>query len=181
MKKRYFVIFILICLTAAAAFFFVKGRVQGFENAENAENIQTGSGVVCVFYANTFLSINDDEIVCDNSSQRPSGLPVVEGVEFTKLVYGKKAQTVESGALEYVLKVASCLEKHGIEADNISYANRMVNIHIGKLEIQLGKNDKTEDKINDLNNFLDKIIGSSGTLYMQNANANNYGYTFRAD
>ena len=181
MKKRYIVVLILICFIAAAAFMFIRGRVQGNENAAETETVQMGSAVVCVFYANTFLSIDKEGYVCNNSSRKPDLLPAVEGVEFTKLAYGRKAQTADDGALDYVIKVALCLEKHGIEADSIYYSNRMISINIGKLEIQLGRNDKTEEKINDLNNFLDKVIGSSGTLYMQNANANNYGYTFRAD
>ena len=180
LKIRYFVVIFLICLLAAGAFVFVRGRVQGRESTAGNESDRKQGAVVCVYYADTFLSIDNDGIVCGNSSQKPEGQILTDGIDFLKLTYGKKAQTVEAGALDYVLKVASCLQKHDIQADRLSYADRMVNIYIGGLEIQLGKNDKTEDKINDLSNFLDKIPGGSGTLYMQNANANNYGYTFRA-
>ena len=39
----------------------------------------------------------------------------------------------------------------------------------------------TDEKINDLGDLIDQVYGSSGVLDMQNANANNYGYTFRAN
>ena len=42
-------------------------------------------------------------------------------------------------------------------------------------------NEKTDDKISDLADFISKLDGQSGTLFMQNGNANNYGYTFRAN
>ena len=57
----------------------------------------------------------------------------------------------------------------------------MATLYIGKLKVELGKEDKTDEKLTDLADLYDNISGDSGTLYMQNGNANNYGYTFRAD
>ena len=177
--KKIFVI-LLICILAAATIAVVKKTVDGNAKNTHDEAEQLDSPLVCVFYANTFLSIDKNGMVCENNASKPADQPVVEGVEFTKLNYGKKAQTADEDALEYVLKIAMCLNKYQVEADRISYADRKAVIHIGKLDIELGKNDKTDEKISDLSNFVDRLIGGDGTLYMQNANANNYGYTYRA-
>lgn len=181
MKLRYVLIVILICAVAFAGYTFAKGKLAGQEEDSSAKAAQTQESLVCIFYANTYLSIDSNGVVCSNNSQKPDGLPCLEGMEFSKLTFGKPAQSTDKAALDYALKIASCLRKHEIEADSISYSNRMASIHIGKLEVKLGKNEKTEDKINDLSNFIDKVLGSDGVLYMQNANANNYGYTFRAN
>jgi len=179
--KKILLLFILICMASLAVFIVTRTRANGTGVVQSSQNSETGDSLLCVFYANTYLSMDMNGIVCANNSYKPEHIPIAEGVDFTRLTFGKRAQPVENRALEYVIKVAACLEKHGIEADKIIYHNRMITVCAGRLKIELGKNDKTDDKINDLDNFIDKLSGMSGTLYMQNANANNYGYTFRAD
>ena len=181
MKKKIIFIVILICVLAAAAFLFIRHTMPGNKNADTeAEMSRTAQdSIVCVYYANTFLSMDRDGYVCANTSSRPEGIPSAEGLDFTSITFGKQAQCSQNGALEYVLKVALDLSKQGISIDKILYSDRMITLYKGGLEIQLGKNEKTDEKISDLNNFIDQLEYQSGTLYMQNANANNYGYTFR--
>lgn len=146
-----------------------------------AEAVPAAERVGFIYYADTFLVLDENGVVCENTSVRPGDIPEIAGVDFKSLIYGKKAVPEDETALSYVYKVAFSLDKHGIEPDQIRYDSRMITVQLGRLEIRLGKNDKTEDKINDLNDFIDKIAGADGVLYMQNANANNYGYTFRAN
>lgn len=148
--------------------------------AEQESRVQEPEKTVFVHYAGTYLILDNNKVVCTNSSEKPSDIPEITGVEFERLIYGKEAEPSDESALDYVIRVALDLEKHDISADTIAYRDRMVNVMIGDLQIQLGKDDKTDDKINDLADFIDKVMGSSGTLFMQNGNANNYGYTFRA-
>ena len=182
MKKRAVIIVLFICALAVAALIYgTAGRKPASASAAGNEGTQASDGVVYVFYANTYLSLDKDGIVCANNSSRPDGLPEVSGITFDNLSYGKKADAAERTGLEYLIRVACSLEKHGILADRIEYENRMATIYIGKLRIELGKDDKTEEKLTDLSDLIENIRGESGTLYMQNGNANNYGYTFRSD
>ena len=180
MKKKAAVILLLICVVGAGA--VAAGRmIPAATFSDAADGGNASEKLVYVHYAGTYLSLDQNETVCANNSECPSGIPEITGVEFINLAFGEKADPEESSALDYVIKVALCLNKHGIRADQIHYDSRMVDVMIGKLKICLGKNDKTEDKISDLSNFIDKLEGADGTLYMQNGNANNYGYTFRAN
>ena len=179
MKKKILVIVILLAVLAAAAVLLIRPMVQGRNNTISEESADASVSLVCVFYANTYLSLDKDGCVCENTASKPQDIPVADGLDFTSLTFGKQAQCSQNGALDYVLKVAMCLSKQQIGVDKISYKDRMITIYKGQLEIQLGKNEKTDEKISDLNNFLDKIESERGVLYMQNANANNYGYTFR--
>ena len=182
MKKRAVIIGLFIFALAAAAFIYtIAGRKPASASAQETTDTQTSEGVVYIFYANTYLSLDKDAMVCANSSSRPAAIPEIGGITFDSLSFGKKADAVERTGLEYLIRVACSLQKHGISAERIEYNNRMATIYIGKLKIELGKDDKTEEKLTDLADLIENIRGSSGTLYMQNGNANNYGYTFRSD
>lgn len=159
----------------------LRGNRSSNVSATEGVSVSAGDGVAYVYYADTYLSLDKNGIVCSNSSGRPNGIPEIAGIDFTKLTYGKPAQAQEKTALDYVLRVASDLSKQEIRTDKIVYENRMITVYTGLLEIQLGKNEKTDDKISDLADFISQLNGQSGTLFMQNGNANNYGYTFRAN
>ena len=182
MKKKITAIIIFICI-AAAVFIIVRQTTVLNEAKAAAEEESTQAAfeksVLFVTYANTYLSIDKNGVVCANSGQKPNDIPELTGVEFENLEYAHQAEPKERSALQYAIKVAEDLEKYNIEADSIIYQNKRITIKIGNLEIELGKNEKTDDKINDLNDLIDQISGKSGTLYMQNENSDNYGYTFR--
>lgn len=182
MKRRAVIFGICICVLAAAAFIYgTAGRKPVSASAQEETKSREADGVVYIFYANTFLSLDKDGVVCSNSSSRPPAIPEISGITFDSLSYGKKADAVERTGLEYLIRVACGLQKHGIDAERIAYDNRKATIYIGQLQIELGKDDKTEEKLTDLSDLIENIRGSSGTLYMQNGNANNYGYTFRSN
>ena len=71
------VIIILICILAAGAglFFGLRGRIAGLVSASEETAYVSTEGVVYVFYANTYLSLDKDGIVCANSAVRPDGIP----------------------------------------------------------------------------------------------------------
>ena len=183
MKKLLITVIILSCILAAVLIVFNRnGIVAGMSDAASAEKTeQDESALIFVKYAGTYLSIDKNWKVCKNSSDAPGNIPEVTGIEFKRLVYGKKAEPKDDSALEYVIKVALNLQKNEIKADTISYESRMVTVYIDRLQIKLGKDNKTDDKINDLSDFIDRILGANGVVDMQNGNANNYGYTFRAN
>ncbi|MBQ9030793.1 MAG: hypothetical protein IJ106_04985 [Parasporobacterium sp.] len=182
MKRRILTVLLLIIALAAAVVlicsFGGRSRSRAFAAEEKARKAE--EALVYVYYADTYLSLDQNGIVCANNSSRPTALPEITGIDFSSVSFGEKAQATESNALEYVIRIALDLKKQDIRADKIAYENRMASIYIDRLEIQLGKNEKTDDKINDLADFIDKLDGQAGTLFMQNGNANNYGYTFRA-
>ena len=172
----------VIVLAAAAVLVFSSRNVQKtMASAAEETTVREDEAIVYVYYADTYLSLDKKGIVCANNSGKPLDIPEATGVTFLRMAYGKPAEAEEKTALEYILKVAADLNKQEITADRIEYQNRQITIYKDELEIRLGKNDKTDDKISDLADFIDMLEGKSGVLYMQNGNANNYGYTFRAN
>ena len=135
--------------------------------------------VVYVNYAGTCLSMDEKGVVISNSSAEPEGIPYITGMEFTEIVFGKKAVAENMAGLEYVLRVAADLEKNGIKADKIVFSSGTVTLVRGELQLKLGRNEKTDSKIKDLADLLPQVDGKRGVLYMQNGDADNYGYTFR--
>lgn len=174
---------VIVCVIAAAVFVLlgVKNLKKDSASAQEATVQAPPAEVAYVFYANTYLSLDKDGVVCANNSSRPTGIPEITGIEFNSLSYGNKAEPIERTGLEYLLRIACSLDKHDLTPDRIEYRNRMATIYFGQLRVELGKEDKTDEKLTDLADLIDQIMGDPGTLYMQNGNANNYGYTFRAD
>ena len=183
MKRRILIILVLILVLAAMAILVFSSRNirKTIASASEEKTVSADEPIVYVYYADTYLSMDKNGIVCANNSDKPHNIPEAVGVSFLRMSYGKAAEPEEKTVLEYVLKVAADLNKQEIQADRIEYQNRQITVYVEELEIRLGKNDKTDDKISDLADFIDQLEGKSGVLYMQNGNANNYGYTFRAN
>ena len=53
--------------------------------------IAAEEGIVYVYFADTYLSLDKNGLVCANSSNRPTGIPEASGVVFLRLSYGKTA------------------------------------------------------------------------------------------
>lgn len=184
MKKLVVAVIILACIAASVLIIINRrGNSAGISGpgSYSTETSENEPALIYVRYAGTYLSLDGNGKVCENNSAPPSGIPEATGIAFNRLTYGKKAEPKDPGALEYVIKVALDLQKNEIKADTISYENRMITVSIDRLQVKLGKDDKTDEKINDLSDFIDRILGADGVVDMQNGNANNYGYTFRAN
>ena len=183
MKRRIliFLVFIIVLAAAAVLVFNSRNLRKTMASVSEETTACADDSIVYVYYADTYLCLDKNGIVCANNSQKPEDIPEAVGVQFLRMAFGKKAEAEEKTALDYVLKVAADLSKQEIRADRIEYQNRQITVYMDELEIRLGKNEKTDDKISDLADFIDKLEGKSGVLYMQNGNANNYGYTFRAN
>ena len=175
MKKKglVFLIFLTAAVLGVSLILF-----RAKTTATDAPGTETES-VVYVCYAGTHLSLDRNWVVCENTSDVPSGIPEVTGVDFSRLVYGSPAEPEDPSALQYVVQTAVSLKKHGISVEKIVYKNRMITLVLQGLSVELGKNDATDEKINDLYDMLKLLQGRRGTLYMQNGNAGIYGYTFR--
>ena len=181
--KKAALIIAFLCIAGIAILLFggTKNNDKALVSASETTQAPMENGVVCVFYAGTWLSLDKDGVVCANNSLRPEDIPEITGIEFEDLAYGRKADPVEQKGLEYLIRIACSLEKHDLSVDRISYENRKATLYIGKLRVELGKEDNTDEKLTDLSDLIDNIAEDSGTLYMQNGDASNYGYTFRAD
>lgn len=184
MNKKLLVLLILIAILGTGIVIMYRNKISPARDVSAAvtESVQEqkNPGVVCVSYAGTYLTLDKDGVICANTSAKPAHIPEMTGVRFERMIYGKAAQPEDASELNYVIRVAGDLQKHGIEAGSINYENRMITVNVDNLKIKLGKDDNTDEKINDLKNLYEMVRGLRGTLYMQNGNENNYGYSFRA-
>lgn len=136
--------------------------------------------VLYVEYNGTYVSLDKEGNVCAESVSKPNDLSVLTGIEFTKLTYGQKAVTETPAALEYAIEAEQLFTRYSINVTSMNVENSQLTVKVNNLVIKMGKNYNTERKINDLADFIDQIIDQSGTLSMQNENADKYGYSFRA-
>lgn len=135
--------------------------------------------ILYVDYNGHYMSLDKDGNVCADTVIRPTDQPELIGVEFTELTYGSKAVTETPAALEYAIEAEQFFNRYNIDVTSMVIENSMLTVRVNNLTIKMGKDYNTERKINDLADFIDQIINQTGTLYMQNENADKYGYSFR--
>ena len=128
MRKKLAGIIVILCILAVAVLLFVKVRTgaEGKNAIKNKpvkleEEIDQNRLMAYVEYANTFLELDQNGVVAGNISSKPQGLPRITGIEFTDLIYGEEAETENTSALSYALKVAIGLDKNRIIADEIHF------------------------------------------------------------
>ncbi len=181
MNKKTAIAIFIICMIITAAF------SETYANAAETAAVsadQTSAEVyepvLYVEYNGMYVSLDKEGNVCADSTTRPTDVPVLTGIEFTELVYGKKAVTETPAALEYAIEAEQLFTRYSINVTSMNVENSQLTVKVKNLTIKMGKNYNTERKINDLADFIEQIIDQSGTLSMQNENADKYGYSFRA-
>ncbi len=170
----------IICLIITAAFAIDANAAETASAPTDQTISEACEAILYVEYNGSYLSLDKSGNVCADSTAKPADLPVLTGIEFTTLTYGNKAVTQTPAALEYALEAVQLFSRYSINVTSLHVENSMLTVKVRNLTIKMGKDYNTERKINDLSDFIDQIIDQSGTLYMQNENADKYGYSFRA-
>ena len=134
-----------------------------------------------VEYAGTYLCLDSEKNVCANMSERPTDLPKISGINFSRLTYGYRARSEDDTELDYIITVVLDLQNGNIPIEEIHMEAGCITLYSENIRILLGANEKTDTKISDLADFFDQVIVLDGTLDMTDANAQNYGYVFSQD
>lgn len=135
-----------------------------------------------VSYMGTNMYFDKDGVVVESSIEFIEGIPLVTGLEFENIILNEKLPVEEADVFALILDTTQGLHKYEIKVDKIYISdNAEVILHIGDIEVLLGKNIDMNDKIRSLNDMLPNLQGMKGTLDIREYNENDTGYTFKKE
>lgn len=172
------IIIILAIIVAAAGVLFLTGTFK-FKQADNRSSNRTAMAYITS--GNSIIVINSDGIVLKKSASLPSGVPEFTGLEVTSSDVDEEIECSDQGGLSYLMSIAGYLIQYDIPVTEINYSDEYeATVYSNNIKILLGRENKTGEKIRDLNDFYDQIKDLRGTLHMEAVNEN-IGYTFKQE
>lgn len=182
MKKKKILTFIIIIILIAACTAGVlvwRGVISFGKN----EGVQNNAQEAAAYLAGEeeYITINIKGTVVSRGTEEPSDIPKITGIEFSNAETGSKIDWGNTEDFEYVAEILEALKGTDISANEIIVdESGQVTLVCGSLKVQLGKNEKTSQKIKDLNDFISELNGKKGTLNMKEVN-DTLGYSFRPE
>ena len=135
------------------------------------------SVVGCVKYMSSYMYFDKDGIVVESSNTLLEGIPVIDGLDFGRIVLYEKLPISNENVFKEMLDITQVLVGYGINVDRITISSdNNITLYIGK-----GKKDKVSKAVGELRDIWEKIKDLSGTLYLDNYNPikDNTTYTFK--
>ena len=132
------------------------------------------SVVGCVKYMSSYMYFDKDGIVVESSNNFLEGIPLIDGLDFGRVVLYEKLPISNENVFDQMLDITQVLVGNDITVDKIT-------IYIGDIEVYLGDSKELNGKIGELRDMWEKIKGLSGILYLDNYNPlnENTTYTFK--
>ena len=131
-------------------------------------------------YMDEYLLIDRDGVVIGSTSEAPASIPKINGIDFTSIVVGEVLIPQNEEAYKYAKRIVNALKKNSLSMREIYISSDLeASLYINDACIFLGEDNKTEEKLNELRDFIDDFKDLSGTLDMQELSVNNLGYTFK--
>lgn len=167
-----------VCVIAFCTL-FLTGVIK-FNSGE--KSVDKSKAVAYIDYLDAHMLVDKDYYVYGSEVEVPENIPKITGVTFDKIVVGKPLVVNNESIANYAMKIVDSLKKNAISVPEV-YISEDGNgtILVGNVQIVLGKDNKTEEKIHDLRDFFDEVKDLSGTLDMQELSKNNIGYSFRTN
>ena len=118
------------------------------------------SVVGCVKYMSSYMYFDKDGIVVESSNTLLEGIPVIDGLDFGRIVLYEKLPISNENVFKEMLDITQ---------------------YIGNIEVYLGDSSELNGKVGELRDIWEKIKDLSGTLYLDNYNPikDNTTYTFK--
>ncbi len=137
----------------------------------------------CIKYMNTYMYFDKDGYVVENSSVKTVGVPQITGLSFEYAILGEPLPVEDASVFNSILTVTKLLSKYGLSADKIYFKpSGEVTVYFGKVKVSLGnEEDRLEDKLMLLPQFLSELSGKNGTLQMESYDESNGKYTFKPE
>lgn len=140
------------------------------------------SVVGCVKYMSSYMYFDKDGIVVESSNNLLEGIPIIDGLDFGRVVLYEKLPISNEKVFEEMLNITQVLVGYGITVDKITISSdNNITLYIGKIEVYLGDSSELNGKIGELRDIWEKIKDLSGILYLDNYNPikENTTYTFK--
>ena len=106
------------------------------------EKILTG----CVKVMGNYLYFDKDGIVVESSSEKKEGIPVITGLEFSRLILYEKLEVQNSGMFQTILNLTRLIDKYELSVDEIHFnADLEVDFLCGNIQVKLGKKEMYDE------------------------------------
>ena len=123
------------------------------------------------------MYFDKDGIVVESSNNLLDGIPIIDGLDFGRVVLYEKLPISNEKVFEEMLNITQVLVGYGITVDKITISSdNNITLYIGKIEVYLGDSSELNGKIGELRDIWDKIKDLSGILYLDNYNPINNIY-----
>ncbi|MBO4415035.1 MAG: hypothetical protein J5824_03515 [Lachnospiraceae bacterium] len=112
----------------------------------------------CIEHMGKYMHFDREGMVVESTDSPLDGIPVIEGLEFDRVVQGEKLQMGDSGLYENLMIILKSLEKNSLKADKIVYGVRNdITMYLGGDEVLLGFEGNNDFRINNLKNVLETL------------------------
>lgn len=120
----------------------------------------------------SYMYFDKDGIIVESSSSRLEGVPEITGLKFSQLILYKPLPVQDPDVFQQILNLTQQLTLYQIQADEISYdSSGNASLHLGKMEVSLGKDENVDSKISVLSDILrdnPQLVNMEGVLELEN-------------
>lgn len=119
----------------------------------------------CILEMGNYLYFDNDGIIVSSKKQNVENLPIITGLEYTRVTLYKRFETQKSDLFRVVMNIVQQLKKYGIVADEIHFGTEeQVTLMCGGNRFELGTRETYDVQIQMIRGILDRI-GSQETKY----------------
>lgn len=137
------------------------------------------SVVGCVKYMSSYMYFDKDGIIVESSNVLLDGIPLIDGLDFGKIVLYEKLPISNENIFTDMLNITQVLVGYEMNVDRITFSSDgKINLFISNIDVYLGDASEINGKITVLKDMWSKIKDLSGTLYLDNYNPLNENTTY---
>ncbi len=119
----------------------------------------------CVKIMGQYLYFDKDGLVTESAQTRLSGVPLIKGLEFDRIVLYEKLKIQKDELYDIILNLTKAVREYNIPADSIIFNSRgEVELEVGTLMVELGKRTVYDIPIQKLADMYPSISDRSLTI-----------------
>ena len=135
-----------------------------------------------VEYLGKYMYFDKDGTVIESSTVKTSGVVQITGLSFEYVVLGKVLPVDDEKVFKLILNTSQLLTKYGLEADKLHFDHSYnMTIYFEDVRVNIGTEEKLDEKLMLLPQMLPTLEGKSGVLRMENYSDNIGSITFEPD
>lgn len=126
----------------------------------NTVNIQVYEKVVtgCIEYMGSYMYFDRDGIIVETSNERLPDVPIITGLEFSKLILHAPIEVDKPYVFQVILNLTQLIYTYNVDVDRINFNNELeVVLYCKDTQILLGKRSNYDEQLAQLPNLLTSI------------------------
>lgn len=135
-----------------------------------------------VEYLGKYMYFDKDGTVVESSEVKTVGIVQITGLSFQYVVLGKALPVEKEDVFKLILNTSQLLTKYELTADRIHFdSSYRMTIYFGNVRVNVGNEDKLDEKIMRLPQILPTLQDKSGVLKMENYSVGTGNISFEPD